>query len=242
MNKNRMPDSRLALRRALCAMAAAALCVPSIAHAKPIMTKDPGTKITVYNNGVYSSPFNLSDGAPKGANFTVTADGAVYTITSSVKNHEPRLAAAMSQGVQYIAGTAGPTVPGEIGYASLVDDGPITDLSSGGSTVSVGIVGGYTASYTTKAGDSVLTIDDNLVSSLDANGVDAFISGTTLELISSISDPTTLDGAVSMESADPAFEFEMDVGTVPDETSTLTLFGPGACLLACVGRRRKAKA
>ena len=252
MKKTNMLGSRLALRWAFCAVAMAGLCGPPISQANPVrigaVANKGGKQFIISVDGFASDTFNgplVPGGQPAGSDYTITAgrNAGDVVITSIIAGKEPNVNQQIIQGqnVAFIGGTD-PGL-GEIGYASLWDAGPITDASQGGSTWIAGIEGGYVATYQTQVGDTWQTISGYLVNSLVANGVDALSSGTSLEIISQITDPNTLKGAVIFDTADTGFTPEVQVGTVPEQSSTLFLLCLGALsLLAYDWRRLNEKA
>ena len=263
MKNIQMPGSPFVFRWAFCAVAAAGLCGPSISQGGPIIVQNftwvatSSWRVTVGPpGGQTSETFGPSDPngtltpsatAPAGAGFTITKTKNGNIKITSTGSYEPtveRTAFAPPAPVVnpqvYVMGQT-PSFPGELGYVSIVPVGSsLVSSASGGATVSLGIVGGYTADYVTQAGDTFQTIENNLVASLDANGVDAFIAGRSVDVISSISDQDTLAGAVAFGDGDTTLQFNEICGTVPDASSTLALLGIGVSLLGCAWRWRSA--
>jgi hypothetical protein len=248
MNKINMLGIRLALRWAFCALAIAGLFGPSTLHAHYLDVLDFGGNYRILVGGQNPETMPLSGTVPDGAGFTITNMGktpggtTIYRVTSTVNGQEPSVERQMVAAVA-AAETMGVLADGsgELGYALLADLGPANDASLGGSTFAVGISGGTIASYKTQPGDTFQTITNNLVSYLDANGVNAFISSRSLEVISNISDEATLTGAVTMQSDDPGFQLQMTAGTVP-EPSTFALLSIGVISLLAYGWRQQRKA
>lgn len=187
----------------------------------------------------------LAPGAqPPGANFTIVAGKkpGFVIIHSTIANQEPtvlrQVAFAPAQGQDTFTIGVIPTLPGESGSESLIFTGSSTEQSLGGSTIAVSILGGSEAAYTTLPGDTFSDVYSHLVTALDAEGVDAYQSGTSLVVISTVSDATTLAGAVEFTSSDPTLSFGVMAATVP-EPASLVLLGLGlACLCVYIFIRK----
>jgi hypothetical protein len=128
--------------------------------------------------------------------------------------------------------------PGEQGFASLDFTGLNTDITAGGSVISIGITGGSTATYDTLAGDTISTVFANLLASLQGDGVNAYINGDHLVVLGNITDNDTLAGEVTFTTTDPTFAFDVGAGTLVPEPSSLALVASGVVGIAgCVRRR-----
>jgi hypothetical protein len=178
---------------------------------------------------------------PPGAKFTLTKGpiAGIILVTSTVPGAEPNMDVTPGASFAFGTQTIGmlPSFPGEVGFESLVITGSSTDTAAGGSIISVGILGGSTASYATKAGDTYLTIYSNLLSDLHSDGIDTFQSGVDLTVLSTITDPNTFAGAVDFATTDPNLPFNIQAGTVP-EPAGLTLVATGIVGLLGYGQRR----
>lgn len=225
-----------------------ALVLPSLAYAGPVtLFILPGTYRITNGQGappeLVSSGDLVPNGQPAGSTFTFAAGPPGYiVITSTNSKFEPTVqklafAPAAPGGTFTIGVTA--DFPGEQGYAALDFTGLIADASAGGSTISVGLVGGDTASYTTTAGDTFETVFDNLLSELHGDGIDAYQMGDDLVVLSNISNPNTLAGAVDFTSDDPNLAFDAEAGTLVPEPSSLTMVLSGFAGILGYGWRRR---
>jgi len=214
------------------------LAKPSIAHAGPISVKieqglwkvKTGPKSTSVDVvGSELATFTV----PKGTtNFTITKDPkkdgyAVITSTTPKDLTTEPTATKVAFGPDPSGGTytvgvfdVGP----EMGYASLNFTGLSTDTSAGGTLISIGIEGGATAAYDTVVGDTFANIFSSLISTLQADGVDAYESGNNLVVVSN-ADPDTYAGTIDFTDTDPAFQFDVEAGTLqtPESASWIML-------------------
>jgi hypothetical protein len=180
--------------------------------------------------------------APLGAPYTITYDeenrGSI--IVAPVEGApEPSVTTLNSQ----TWGTVVSSAPGnEIGVESLTYTGGSGNVAVGGYTISMGLIGGYVASYTTATGDTYQPVFSALGSLLTANGINASISGDTLSMYASVPNTSSLTGAVeaSWNDAGLPFEFSVRSITVP-EPATLTFLGLGSLMILACGRWRGAR-
>ena len=97
----------------------------------------------------------------------------------------------------------------------------------------MGLQGGFDATYNTVAGDTFQTVFDALQPQLVANGIDAYIAGNALDIVQTIPDNGSVDGAVLASWSDPGLQFEFsgqfnyDSGSLPAWPSLASV--PSAC-------------
>ena len=192
--------------------------------------------------GNASTPSPTGLGTVAGAQYTFTWDatGTWIQVTPNCGQGEPdgRIMINPLNPAGGVVGMAGGaaigTVPAnEVGLASLIFAGGQGDTATGAFSISMGLQDGFAATYSTVAGDSYQNVFNALLPQLLANNINAYISGSALDIIQTIPNNGSPSGAVVAAWGDPglAFSFSVSSITIPEPSTVAFLllsFGLGA--------------